>query len=601
MKLISKALLAVLLISIAAPLVAAQDAVDAWEPVIPGVPGIEHREYKLPTPNNVFVTRMDRHDPQVSIESSIGQGRLSGGLETVSGMAARYDGAINYWGNDWGNRNDVLVAINGYYFDYGTGIPKQGQVHSGWYSKLFDQCETGTGGSGFAWRLDRQAFIGESVRNPVREVHYFINGSSASLSPPQTVFARDTLVNSIFLPFVAHLITVVIPDPNPKQAIDGINTKRGPDELILYTPQYGRDTGTENTDSLEVLVQMTSPTLIRSSKDEDFFPKGIIKRIYTRGSTPIPFDHIVLSMNDSKKKEFLELGLGKGVEIGILQIIRECGESPSYDWENTFASIGGAFYFLKDGQINPFNDKGEAKVRDPRTAIAYNEDYVYFIVVDGRDDFFSHGMTIKELAEFTRDVLGATHGIAEDGGGSSTMVVDGKVVNNTYCNITICKGLIYLPIVSGGSAAQSQEVSPQTSFAPDFLRSGQAEEPVLTGDNLPLTEEYYAYTQSAAGPQLQRLVANGMMMVVVEPKELSTIFTAKQPIKTRFSVYVRLGPGTNYAVIETVQGEVTGIIHDEDNGVNGVWAKGYHWWRVLLEKDGRDIVGWVFEPGLTTP
>jgi hypothetical protein len=30
-----------------------------------------------------------------------------------------------------------------------------------------------------------------------------------------------------------------------------------------------------------------------------------------------------------------------------------------------------------------------------------------------------------------------------------------------------------------------------------------------------------------------------------------------------------------------------------------VWAKGYYWWRVLLEIDDRDVIGWVIEPALT--
>ena len=96
MKILSYLILSVLLLSLVAPLVGAQEAAEAWgEPV---APGIEYREYNLTDPkNNVFVARMDRNNPQVIIESSIGQGRLSGGLETVSGMAERYDGAINYW------------------------------------------------------------------------------------------------------------------------------------------------------------------------------------------------------------------------------------------------------------------------------------------------------------------------------------------------------------------------------------------------------------------------------------------------------------------------------------------------------------------------
>jgi hypothetical protein len=88
------------------------------------------------------------------------------------------------------------------------------------------------------------------------------------------------------------------------------------------------------------------------------------------------------------------------------------------------------------------------------------------------------------------------------------------------------------------------------------------------------------------------------MMVVVEPKDQSTIFTIDDEIATWFRVNVRLGPGTNYGLVETVDPGITGIILGDDNGLNGVWAKGYYWWRVLLEIDGRDVIGWVIEPAL---
>jgi hypothetical protein len=563
MKLLSYLILTAILVSIGAPVVVAQEADEPWGEQV--APGIEYREYRLPTPNNVFVTRMERDNPLVTIESSIGQGRLSGGTETVKGMALRYDGAINYWGESWGNRNQVVATINGYYFDYLTGIPKQGQIHSGWYSKLFDQCETGTGGSGFAWKLDREVFIGESVRNPVKEVVYLRIGD------------------------------------DPVQVFNGINVERGEDQSILYTPQYGSDTGTDKQDSVEVLVRMTSPTLINPNVNEA--PTGVIEKIYTgKGSTPIPFDHVVLSFQGSKMDEFLNIDPlpQKGDEIGIRQKIRECLDSPNFEWENTYASIGGAFYFLNNGEINYFKDKGEAKVRDPRTAIAFNDDYIFFIVVDGRDEWYSKGMTIGELAEFVKYELGATYGIAEDGGGSSTMVVNGEVKNNTYCNIVICKGEIYLPLISAaGTKKQSAASSPFALLMPRLPLSISPQPERLSGDGLPLTEEYYTSSQDATGSQLQRLVANGMMMVVVEPKDLSLIFTVGDEIKTLTPVNVRLGPGTNYGLVETVNPGITGIILGDDNGLNGVWAKGYYWWRVLLEVGDRDVIGWVIEPALT--
>jgi hypothetical protein len=590
-------IITILLLSLGAPLVGAQEAAETWgDPV---AAGIEYRKYQLSDPkNNVFVARMDRSNPLVIIESSIGQGRLSGGLETVSGMAQRYDGAINYWGKNWGNTNDVVVAINGYYFDYGSGIPRQGQVHSGWYSKLFDPCESGTGGSGFAWNLDRDTFIGESVRNAVREIHYVKQEVKVNFTPVEKELNITGEIYRVLIPFVSKPFVKL---PEPKQVFDGINMKRGEDQLILFTPQYGVTTGTSGADSIEVLVRMTSPTLIRDVKDDQNLPNGIIEQIYkNRGSTKIPFGHIVLSMNGSKKDDFLAIGAKKGDEVKILQIIRECLDSPRYSWEDTYASIGGAFFFLKDGVVNDFSDKGEAKVRDPRTAIVFNDDYIFFVVVDGRDEWNSKGMTIKELGEFARDELGATYGIAEDGGGSSTMVVNNEVMNNTFCNIVVCRGNIFLPLViNKGDNVNQEKVSRNGENRIEMPESLLFQQEILSGDGLPLTEEYYTFSRDATGDILQRLVANGMMMVVVEPKDLSPIFTENEVIKTISSVDVRLGPGTNYEVIETVDADISGIIYGKDNGLNGVWAKGYFWWHVLLEIGERDVIGWVKEPTLT--
>ncbi len=597
MKILSYLILSVLLLSLVAPFVGAQEAAEAWgEPV---APGIEYREYNLTDPkNNVFVARMDRNNPQVIIESSIGQGRLSGGLETVSGMAERYDGAVNYWGREWGSTSDVVVAINGYYFDYGSGIPRQGQVHSGWYDKFFDPCETGTGGSGFAWKLGREAFIGESVRNAVREIQYVKQGTQQTFSLSDNEASATGESSWLYLPVVNLSIDNI---PEPKQVFDGINRDRGDDQLILYTPQFGLTTGTNGSDSIEVLVRMTSPTLIRDNKDTENLPNGIIEKIsVNRGSSTIPFGHIVLSMHGSKKDEFLAIGPEKGDQVKILQIIRECNDSPRYFWEDTYASIGGAFYFLKNGVVNDFSDKGEARVRDPRTAIAFNDDYIFFIVVDGRDEWHSKGMTIKELGEFVRDELGAAYGIAEDGGGSSTMVVNGEVKNNTYCNIVICKGNIFLPLVIN----QGENTAAETPLAigedsGQSTKPEESQEAILSGDGFPLTEQFYAYNQDASGDILQRLVANGMMMVVVQPKDVSTIFTENEAIITNSQVNVRLGPGLNYGLIETVDANTTGIIYGKDNGLNGVWAKGYYWWHVLLEVGQRDVIGWVIEPRIT--
>src|SRR3990170_4304322 len=122
--------------------------------------GLEYQEFTLPDPNRVFVTRRDRSNPNLTLETSIGQGKLVSGRETVSSQSARYDQAINFWGQSWGSRNDVIVAINGSFEELEADVPASGQIHSGWYAKQFDDLG---GGSGFSWKLDRSAFIGQCV------------------------------------------------------------------------------------------------------------------------------------------------------------------------------------------------------------------------------------------------------------------------------------------------------------------------------------------------------------------------------------------------------------------------------------------------------
>jgi hypothetical protein len=495
-------------------------------------PGIEYQKYQLPDPNNVYVVRMDRNNPGVTLESSIAQGKLSEGRETVSGMVARYDQALNFWGGGansptWDMRNQVVVAINGSYFDWNSGIPQGGQVQSGWYAKRFDDLG---GWSGFAWKLDRSAFIGECVYHPPEK----------------------------------QLITY---PAGSTQQIAAINRPRGVDELVLFTPQYNSQTGTDNS-GVEVVVEMERPTMILPKPN---YARGFVRQIHiSAGNSLIPFNSIVLSASGTAAQTLLA-NVQLGSEIHVSQEITsydaDCTTPNALDWTKIYASIQGAFFFLKDSQIRDFNDPG-ATEPNPRTAIAFNDQYIFFLVVDGRDIKHSVGMTIHELAVFARDTLGATWGVAQDGGGSSTMVINGQVVNNTYCNIYSCnwKYAAYLPVVTQNSQ-HGQYVLP-------------TERDVIS---------------SPAGTE--RAVGNGMLMVIAQPGEYSTTFKAGDPVTTTMDTEVRLGPGTNYASFTSLPKGTHGNIVAQMNGLDGVLAKSTHWWYV----DFAGVTGWVPEEALAIP
>jgi len=350
--------------------------------------GIDYREWTISGPNNLFVSRMTRANTNTCIESIIGQGRLSGGTETVRNQASRYDDAINFWDQIWGPRNDVVVAINGSYYNTSTGVPYSGVIHSGWYAKRYENL---TGESGFVWQLDRDAWIGECVTH--------VAGKQ----------------------FVTYVGT------GNTQQFKGINRERGSDELIIYTPQYDSNTKT-NSSGAEVLVEMVKPMLIMPPPNKI---TGYVRQIrQNQGSTPIPFDHIVLSATGSSVTTMLG-NVGLGAEIGISQEIKSytqgtCSIVGSLDWTKSYGAVSGNWVFLEDGVIQYGIDSSGA--RHPRTAIALNDSYIFFIVCDGRSAQ-SIGMTIDELAEFCKNTLGATWGLNQDGGGSSTMVVNGAVKN----------------------------------------------------------------------------------------------------------------------------------------------------------------------------
>ena len=502
------------------------EAPEEWTSV---APGIEYQKFHRSSPRqiNIFVTRMDRGNQSATIESSIAQGRLSGGTETVSGMSSRYDQAINYWGGTWGNRNRIVVAINGYFFGpthEPSGVPWSGQIHSSWYAKRYTET---VGDAGFAWALDREAFIGKCVYHRAER-------------------------NDITFPGISY-------DPN----IDAINVARTDESLILYTPQYDSTTRTlegGGTPRAEILVELTRPSLLISDPS---YVRGTIRQIRRNdGSTPIPFDHLVIAawgaVGDAMVRRINDGDIEVGNEVRITQEITDCAADVQHDWGGIYAGIGGDYHFLRDGTYYAPNNS-DATVPNSRTVIAYNGSYVFFVVVDAFDPGVSMGMTIRELSDWLEGSMGATDAVSLDSGGSSTMVVNGAVVNNTTCNYTRDCG--------SSSAA-----------------------PTVDGTGVPPGQDGTSIEWS---PQdVQPFVGNGMMMVAVEPLARSGSFRVSQPMTVLQQTSLRLGPGTNYATLVTLNAGAQGTI--QSHALNGVLAKGSYWWKLSIGGS----LGWVREEHL---
>jgi len=84
---------------------------------------------------------------------------------------------------------------------------------------------------------------------------------------------------------------------------------------------------------------------------------------------------------------------------------------------------------VKDGVIQSCTTNFVSSKANPRTAIGMIEPLHYlWVVVDGRSSV-SSGMTLKQLAQVFVD-RGATIAYNLDGGGSSTLWFNGKIINN---------------------------------------------------------------------------------------------------------------------------------------------------------------------------
>lgn len=185
--------------------------------------------------------------------------------------------------------------------------------------------------------------------------------------------------------------------------IDNINQPR---MLSTYTLLYTTDWGE------------TSPTPPKYGVNITIEENKITNISY--GSTPIPKNGFVISGPKAKLEPFFN---AKNVKIETKMIP---------EWENINHIISGGPYLIKDGSI--YIDVTEEKLKaitgkNPRTAIGYTANNEFIMVtVDGREQA-SVGMTLGELARMMKS-FGCINAMNLDGGGSSVMYVNGKVVNN---------------------------------------------------------------------------------------------------------------------------------------------------------------------------
>jgi exopolysaccharide biosynthesis protein len=197
-----------------------------------------------------------------------------------------------------------------------------------------------------------------------------------------------------------------------RRRVDGVNRPRLGDELILFTPEFDRTT-------------LTGPEGVEAVVDDG----RVVDVIDGRGAASIPRTGWVLSANGAAAA-WVRANFKPGTRPELLTDVRL---TPRPAFAPEFV-VGGGPRLVGAGKPAAAGPEAGGpsftETRHPRTAVGVRADgRVLLVTVDGRQPERSVGMSIAELAALLLE-LGAVEAVNMDGGGSTTMVAGGRVVNS---------------------------------------------------------------------------------------------------------------------------------------------------------------------------
>jgi hypothetical protein len=204
---------------------------------------------------------------------------------------------------------------------------------------------------------------------------------------------------------------------------DGVNVERPAGKVVLYTPAFGATTGT-GTPGVDLVLRVVEP-----AGEFRLGQTALVEAVALNDGAvdgPVPPGGAVLSADgaggDGLRALWARVTSGAASNQALLRI-----ESTGV---NVRESVGGSPILVKDGK-RWFTDPGDNFTvgRHPRTLVGWTPGGdTLLVTVDGRQPGVSVGMTLYEATDLLIG-LGATEGMNLDGGGSTTFVRGGGVVN----------------------------------------------------------------------------------------------------------------------------------------------------------------------------
>jgi exopolysaccharide biosynthesis protein len=260
------------------------------------------------------------------------------------------------------------------------------------------------------FRLDRSIFAGDAAGVLVIDKS-FLSESVNNRVALQIINLKDK--TQVFIERINAVAQIHI----EKDSLEtGINRERKKDDVVIYTDFFNRTTLTDS-DGVEFVVR-----------------KNRIRQILDKkGSNEIPEDGFIISASGKKREELLRrLKIGMKVTLGFSHSV--LSDSVKTDMFGSAEDVtNGVPQLIKNGRIGitwreEKANRAFVETRHPRTAVAKLKDGKFLMMtVDGRSES-SAGIDLYKLAELLLE-FGAVDAMNLDGGGSTTMYLDGKVVN----------------------------------------------------------------------------------------------------------------------------------------------------------------------------
>ncbi len=329
-------------------------------------PGVIHTQYTLPGPFTLDVLEVDITNPHLTFETY----KPAGGLTKTTVQSAANDKV--------GHR--VIGAINGGFFSFETGWPVHNQVANGKPVLGISQSK-----SSFVFTENRNVYLDR----------FGFSGK---------IFAKNGA-------------TLVINESNTAQATG---------KTVLYSSYKGSVTGTDASCREAVLEVLSQPLAANDTL------RVVIKQ-KASGNSSIPTEGYVISGGSGVPATFITNNFSIGDTVKLFLTFNPT--TPAIVKRLT-QLISGNGHLIKDGVAFPtlgdYDQSGSSfnNARHPRTFVGLSDDSmkVYLCTVDGRQST-SLGMNFTEMANFLL-TLGIKDAFNLDGGGSTTMVVRGQVVNS---------------------------------------------------------------------------------------------------------------------------------------------------------------------------